>query len=621
MASLYSPPPLSIIKPINNTASTNSLSTPSLCPFLIIINHKANVHKVAKPSQYYYISRRVSCKAITNYDGGNIQEPINNVGMLYDRRNILIGLGGLYGTATSLCNDPLSLAAPISPPDLTTCGPADLPPDAEPINCCPPFSSNIIDFKFSTVVNPKVIKVRPVAHLVDATYIKNYEEAIHRMKALPSDDPRNFYQQANVHCAYCDGAYRQVGFPDLDFQVHSSWLFFPFHRWYLYFYERILGSLIQDLDPNFAIPFWNWDNPNGMSIPSFYVDPNKSSPLYDSLRNANHLPPKLVDLDFNGIEDRTTREEQASSNLQVMYRQLVSSSKTPTLFFGTAYRAGDESDPGSGVVENIPHGPVHNWIGGTEGNGEDMGALYAAARDPIFYSHHANIDRLWSIWKTLGGKRKDITDSDWLESGFLFYDENKNLVRVKVKDCLDTTKLGYVYQDVDVPWLDAKPTPRRRSRFISKIKEKFGVGAAHAAAGTFHETKFPLVLDSSVRIIVKRPKKSRSKKEKEEEEEVLVIEGIEFERDLSVKFDVYINDEDDDVPAGPTKTEFAGSFVNLPHKHKHKKSKMKTHLRLGITELLEDLEAEDDEHVAVTLVPKFGKGKVTIGGIKIEFHE
>ena len=107
------------------------------------------------------------------------------------------------------------------------------------------------------------------------------------------------------------------------------------------------------------------------------------------------------------------------------------------------------------------------------------------------------------------------------------------------------------------------------------------------------------------RSFVKRPKKGRSEKEKEEEEEVLVIEGIEFERDLGVKFDVYINDEDD-VPGGPSKTEFAGSFVSVPHKHKHKHGKMKTNLRLGITELLEDLGAEDDEHVVVTLVPKFG---------------
>ncbi|KAJ1434766.1 putative domain, di-copper centre [Sesbania bispinosa] len=473
---------------------------------------------------------------------------------MFDRRNILLGLGGLYGAAAAtLSNDTMSLAAPISPPELTKCGPPDLPSGAKPINCCPPVSSKIIDFKLP--VNPKM-KVRRAAHLIDATHLKNYEEALRRMKALPSDDPRSFTQQANIHCAYCDGAYHQVGFPDLDLQVHNSWLFFPFHRWYLYFYEKILASLIPDLDPNFALPFWNWDSPDGMPIPSMYTDPK--SPLYDTLRNANHQPPKLVDLDYNGVEDTGTPQQQIATNLNTMYRQIVSASKTPILFFGSPYRAGDESDPGGGTVESIPHGPVHVWTGdNTQPHKENMGTLYAAGRDPVFYSHHANVDRIWSIWKTLGGKRTDLTDPDWLESGFLFYDENKNLVRVKVKDCLDTRKLGYVYQDVDIPWLGSKPTPKR--------------------------------------------------------------EGIEFDRELAVKFDVYINDEDDLV-SGPTKTEFAGSFVSVPHKHKHKKSNMKTNLKVGITELLEDLGCEEDEHVVVSLVPKFGKGHVTINGIKIELQ-
>ena len=87
-----------------------------------------------------------------------------------------------------------------------------------------------------------------------------------------------------------------------------------------------------------------------------------------------------------------------------------------------------------------------------------------------------------------------------------------------------------------------------------------------------------------------------------------------------MKFDVYINDEDD-VAYGPSKAEFVGSFVSVAHKHKHKHKKMKTNLRLGISELLKNLGAEDDEHVLRTLVPKFGKGHVTVRGITIEFYK
>lgn len=511
-----------------------------------------------------------------------------------------------------LGSDPFAFATPVSP-DLSHCGAADLPAGAKPTNCCPPTSSKIIDFKLLSPTNQ--FRVRPAAHAVDDEYIAKFSRALQLMKALPDSDPRSFKQQANVHCAYCDGAYHQVGFPNLDVQVHNSWLFFPFHRFYLYFFEKILGKLIGD--PNFAMPFWNWDSPAGMQMPAIYADPK--SPLYDQLRNANHQPPTLLDLDYNGRDVPTSNQDQFSSNLTIMYRQMVSNGKSASLFFGRPYRAGDDTDPGGGAVENIPHGPVHVWCGdNTQPNLENMGNFYSAGRDPIFYAHHSNIDRMWTIWKTLGGRRTDITDPDWLNASFLFYDENAQLVRVKVRDCLDEKKLGYVYQDVDIPWLNSKPTPRKTnlSRSIGRVVKSLGVANA-ADTKLTPKSDFPLILDSVIKTAVARPKKSRSKKEKEDEEEVLVIDNIEFDRDVAVKFDVYVNDEDD-LPSGPGKSEFAGSFVSVPHKHKHKK-KLNTCLSLGLTDLLEDLDADDDDTVIITLIPRFGKGHVKIGGIKIEF--
>ncbi|KAG5561575.1 hypothetical protein RHGRI_004578 [Rhododendron griersonianum] len=207
----------------------------------------------------------------------------------------------------------------------------------------------------------------------------------------------------------------------------------------------------------------------------------------------------------------------------------------------------------------------------------------------------------WSL-NRVGGRRDGSRPGGVKaeESGFLFYDENANLIRAKVKDCL------------------AKPTPRV-SKIFKKVKKavsSFGVvmAAVEVPSAT---SVFPGKLDKTVKVIVLRPKKSRSKEEKEEEEEVLLIDGIEVERDVFVKFDVLINDEDE-ATSGAHKTEFAGSFVNVPHKHEHHK-KIKTKLRLGISELLEDLGADDDENVLVTLVPRSGVGDVSIDGVKIEF--
>ncbi|CAI9279705.1 unnamed protein product [Lactuca saligna] len=468
----------------------------------------------------------VSCKGAQDDDDHHHE----NSGK-FDRRNILLGLGGLYGAATTFGSNSLAYAAPIMAPDLTKCGPADLPQGAVPTNCCPPYTTKILDFKLPPPSN--TFRVRPAAHLANKDYIAKFNKAIELMKALPDDDPRSFKQQAAVHCAYCDGAYDQVGFPDLELQVHGSWLFLPFHRYYLYFFEKICGKLIND--PNFAIPFWNWDAPDGMKIPDIYT--NKKSPLYDALRDAKHQPPSLIDLDYNGDDENLSRSKQTSTNLTIMYRQMVSSSKTASLFMGSPYRAGDEASPGAGSLESIPHGPVHIWTGDrNQQNGEDMGNFYSAARDPIFYAHHSNVDRMWSVWKTLGGRRNDFTDKDWLDSSFLFYDENAEMVRVKVRDCLDSKKLGA----------------------LSKIK-KLVVARADEHI-PFAKDVFPASLDKVIKVLVPRPKKSRSKKQKEDEEEILVIEGIEVKRDEFAKFDVFVNDEDDGMRATADKTEFAGSF-------------------------------------------------------------
>ncbi|KAG8385592.1 hypothetical protein BUALT_Bualt03G0061200 [Buddleja alternifolia] len=579
---------------------STTLSTTTAAPSGPFLLKPAHIPTFKNPNRRH----KISCKS-------NDQDP-SLPPRNFDRRNILIGLGGLYG-ATSLATSPFSFAAPISAPDVTKCGPADLPPGATPTNCCPPPTAQIIDFKFPPP--PTTMRVRPAAHLADQAYIAKFNKAMEIMRSLPEDDPRSFKQQANVHCAYCDGAYDQAGFPNLELQVHDSWLFFPFHRYYLYFFERILGKLIDD--PTFAMPFWNYDSPGGMRIPAMYANPN--SPLYDSLRDKAHQPPAVIDLNFSNSGSSISPEQQMTRNLTVMYRQMVSNSKTPRLFFGSPYRRGDDPNPGSGSIENIPHGPVHVWTGdSTQPNFEDMGNFYSAGRDPIFYAHHSNIDRMWSLWKGLGGRRQDIKDPDFLDAAFLFYDENGQMVRVKVRDCLDNTNLGYVYQDVEIPWLESRPKPRISS-VVRKLKKLVKANAADTTAHRSPREVLPAKLDKVLKVMVKRPKKKRSKKEKDELEEILIIQGIELDRDVYAKFDVYINDEDDEVSTEEN-TEFAGSFVNVPHKHKHGK-KIKTQLRLSITDLLEDLDAEDDEHVLVTLVPTNAGDSVKIHGIKIELDD
>ncbi|KAI3509707.1 hypothetical protein L1887_25220 [Cichorium endivia] len=533
-----------------------------------------------------------------------------------DRRNLLLGLGGLYSTV-NLTSLPAAFAEPITAPDISTCVASTKGFQAKNAvrtnACCPPaLSKSVKPFVFP---NDQAIRIRPAAHRATPEYIAKYKAAIQAMRDLPDDHPHSFIQQAKIHCAYCNGGYSQIasGFPEKELQIHNSWLFFPFHRWYLYFYERILGKLIND--PTFALPYWNWDNPSGMNLPAFFEDEGKKNPAFDAYRNVNHLAPAIVDINYGGVDTGTPCIQQIGTNLSLMYKQMVRNAGDPLSFFGGTYKAGDDAkannDPSVGSVEAGCHTAVHRWVGDPRmPNSEDMGNFYSAGYDPVFYVHHANVDRMWKVWKDLGIRgHTEPKDPDWLNASYVFYDENQELVRVYNKDCVRLDKLKYDYQFAPLPWLQNRAVPRFRkskiaARSIGKVK-------------LVQETKFPLKLDKIAKVLVKRPAVNRSKEDKEKANELLLIKGIRFNSEKFVKFDVFVNDQDDVSASSPEESEFAGSFSQLPHNHGDDML-MTSAARFGLTELLEDVDAEDDESILVTLVPKIGCEDLTIGEIKVE---
>jgi tyrosinase len=95
-----------------------------------------------------------------------------------------------------------------------------------------------------------------------------------------------------------------------------------------------------------------------------------------------------------------------------------------------------------GHVENIPHGAVHVDVGGL------MGRFETAGQDAIFWLHHANIDRLWEVWRSQPG-HVDPTDAQWLDETFDLGFGNAEL-SMAVSQVLDTSAspLQYVYDGV-----------------------------------------------------------------------------------------------------------------------------------------------------------------------------
>jgi tyrosinase len=72
---------------------------------------------------------------------------------------------------------------------------------------------------------------------------------------------------------------------------------------------------------------------------------------------------------------------------------------------------------------------VHGWVGG------DMGSIATAAFDPVFWAHHAMIDRIWYLWQLKHGVNN--IPADYLGRALF--------PGYTVKDVLDISALGYDY--------------------------------------------------------------------------------------------------------------------------------------------------------------------------------
>jgi tyrosinase len=204
------------------------------------------------------------------------------------------------------------------------------------------------------------IRNRPVRRDVSSLpatdpVLNSYRAAITAMKALPTTDPRNWINQANIHANFCP---------------HGNWLFLPWHREYLRRFEEICRQLAND--NSFALPYWNWSK--SPQIPGVFFDTTSS--LYDASRSAQ--PTSTISAAIVGPNAIETILDQ-----------------TNFLLFGSgSILATDGQRTGAtyGQLEAGPHNSVHGFVGG------NMGFVGLSPRDPIFWMHHNMIECIWIEW-------------------------------------------------------------------------------------------------------------------------------------------------------------------------------------------------------------------------------
>jgi tyrosinase len=241
---------------------------------------------------------------------------------------------------------------------------------------------------------PRALRHRRSARRLSAGQLADFRQSISAAQAIGDD--RGYQYWAGIH-----------GLPLPISCVHHRELFLPWHRAYLYIFEKAL----QERAPGVTLPWWNWTVEHDAGIPAAYakrrVD-SKANPLYDSpIQPSGRETPG---------QKRTTRDPGPPGALPTSGEVEAVLENRDFLTF-------------QNQLESI-HDGVHVWVGGT------LGDIAVAAYDPLFWAHHAMIDRLWYLWQLRhpgAGVPAQLLDRALAP------------FPMTVRDTLDITRLGYDY--------------------------------------------------------------------------------------------------------------------------------------------------------------------------------
>ena len=232
---------------------------------------------------------------------------------------------------------------------------------------------------------------------------------IRRMKANTNPaDPRSWTYWTNIHVNACP---------------HSIPYFLAWHRGYLYYFERQLRAVSGDT--KLVLPYWDYYS--YATLPAEFTNASSTNPLY--------------------VERRNTNVRQALT-LAPFSSTLINFQRGQTNAFEPS-------------LESAPHNPVHDIIG-------SVMATMQSPVDPIFWLHHANVDRLWVAWISAGGGRRMPARTSLYWSGRHAYTSALTMQRQATYDT--RTNLLYFYQNETMP--TAVPLAQRPTGEIFRVQAR-----------------------------------------------------------------------------------------------------------------------------------------------------
>jgi tyrosinase len=249
--------------------------------------------------------------------------------------------------------------------------------------------------------------------------------------------------------------------PNFRNLAHRGPVFLPWHREFL----RRLEADLRAIDSKLAIPYWDWTEDATLSDPSSSVVWGE-----DFMGGNGQGPQKIVDtgefafkkgqwkcvMDDDGPELRRDFGSLIlgglpdATDVSVAFGEgLYDSPPYDCNKFTAGFRnklegwCQAESDFRFTKRGRQLHNRVHLWIGG------NMVSM-TSPNDPIFFLHHAFIDKIWAQWQAiqgsadLGANYAPVKDGP---PGHNLDDEMFPWKGVTPRDLLDHKKLGYAYDD------------------------------------------------------------------------------------------------------------------------------------------------------------------------------
>jgi tyrosinase len=192
--------------------------------------------------------------------------------------------------------------------------------------------------------------------------------------ALTATEQQTFMNA--IISAIADGTYSLLAriHADMSHDMHTmpgmpagTQRFLPWHRLYLINFEQAMRAF----EPTFFVPYWRWMDQS--SIPDWMTK----------------FKPKGV-TDANGRPITVTRRPGTSPDPRARTLPTSHTIRT-TVMNHTTYT------PFTLALEGAQpfgaHNLVHDWFNGT------MTQVPISPADPMFWMHHAEIDRIWWLWQ------------------------------------------------------------------------------------------------------------------------------------------------------------------------------------------------------------------------------